>query len=116
MPFDLRTQQYPGPKWIVWYADGSRVTETDCDLDSLQKRGVIAITQRSPHGWEILRREDYYIWDYENHCWMGHTVDAMWFYLAEPGHKIVLFGKYIPDPDYWAQMTKVERFTQGKED
>jgi hypothetical protein len=113
MPYDLRTQQGE-PKWVVWYEDGSHTPldgPYDDDISRLRRDGVMAITQRSPDGWEILRREDYYVWDYENFCWMGATPDAFWFYMRKMGPgKLVLFGHYGTQPQYWASMTVIEDF------
>ena len=84
--------------WIIYYSDG------DCfsgayEVEDLPTRDVQVIVQTDMDaGWITQSGTDYYIW--KDNRWYGVDSFGMFDYLASPGWKKVLFGRYITSDEY----------------
>lgn len=89
-------------EWRIYYADGSTFDSTQGGPEDAPKLGVLVIIQPNENGSRLYNNEHYYVWKHGQ--WFDATVDAMWFYMAnpEPKFKIVLFGEYVTD-DVWTE-------------
>lgn len=84
-------------KWFRIYYRGGKIYEGPPEL-APKKAVQIVLMESRYHVLELHDSADYFVWKDER--WYPATADAMWFYLAGPGVKIVLFGEYIDDDEF----------------
>lgn len=90
-------------KWEVYYGDGSVIRDCDCEPYRLPKRNVQAVVMECrSHGRVVCKADDFYIYAaYDGELsWQGVDYFGMWDYLADPGVKIVLFGRTLGNVEY----------------
>ena len=89
--------------WLIAYDDGIVYTDDDGDAEDAPAFGVQAIANAdSQVGRRLDSRRDYY-W-HENGCWWGGDLFGLFDYLARPGWKKVVFGRYVPADTYNAAL------------
>jgi hypothetical protein len=87
--------------WKIWYDDGGTYTDRDGPPESAPGRGVQVIaTIDESVGWRLVRSADYYIFSPQIGGWEGVDSFGLWDYLADPGHKVVKFGRTIGNREY----------------
>lgn len=87
------------PEWKIYYGDES----TFSSLDGGPEMAPCGSVQRIAYYDEDGRRHQCHNTDYyyfENARWYGVDIVGLIQYLAEPGFKIVKFGRTIPDHRY----------------
>jgi hypothetical protein len=85
----------------IYYGDGSTYSDEDGPADQAPKRNVQTIAQRNDLvGRRIERGDNFYVWT--DHGWRGCDQFGLYDYLIEPGFKVVLFGRSLPDAEYRA--------------
>lgn len=91
-------------EWKILYSNHSFSAE-EGPPESAPKCDVQVILVRDDMvGRRIESRNDFYIWT--DHGWRGCDYAGFFDYLMQPGTKIVLFGRSIPDPDWRALWTR----------
>lgn len=91
--------------WRIYYGDGSTFSDQDGKPEDAPCRNVQAIAQVAPDvGWYLCRSDDFYA--YLEKGWQGLDSFGLWDYLAEPGLKIVKFGRTLHYPDYEEVLNK----------
>lgn len=101
-------------KWIIYYGDGSKVYDKDCNPEDVPRRDIQVITVEDEDvGQAFVRNSDYYWWDYKMNCWSGGDIFGLFDYLIEPGVKIVLFGRTITNDEYREILSRAMNETDG---
>jgi len=86
------------PEWLVFYGDGSTLSNLDIDPQDVPWDDVQAVIQfREDVGWFSLTKDFYW---YEHNQWFGGDQFGMFDYLTRPGWRKVVFGRYIPDQQF----------------
>lgn len=103
-------------RWAVLYRGGHVVTSEDVggDPSLVPKRDVLAIVRPDENGQRIRWLTPYYIWKEEYGEFYEASQDALWFYLAEPGWKVVLFGVYVSDKEMNEALLRAGEFYKGQ--
>jgi len=71
--------------------------------------GVLVIVQTNAnHGREIVSSKDYFVWFEDRGKWLNMDFIGMLDYLAQPGHKKVLFGRLVEDEYYYTVFKRAE--------
>ena len=90
-------------RWEIFYGDGSIVRDCDAPPWGAPKRNVQAVVMESrAHNRVVCKADEFYIWsEYDGELqWQGCDFFGMWDYLAEPGIKVVLFGRTVGNREY----------------
>lgn len=67
--------------------------------------GVLVIVQKNPnHGRDLVMTKDYFVWTGTK--WMAVDFIGMLDYLAQAGHKKVLFGRMVDD-EYFNEIVRL---------
>lgn|SRR5512135_757499 len=86
----------------VYYADGSVYAGEPWNAPAW---GVLVIVEKDPdHGRRLVSAKDYYIWDEDNSRWWSVDFIGMVDYLGRPGKKRVLFGRTVPNEEWYDVM------------
>lgn len=99
--------------WIVYYGDGTAISNTDCTPWSLTKRAdvQVIIQPDDDYVWFTQCGSDYYVWDAryeETPRWYGVDWFGLCDYLLQPGHKAILFGRTISHEAYRDVIAKAQ--------
>lgn len=91
-------------QWRIYYGDDTTYSNQDGSPEATPKRDVQVIVQvDSEVGRVLLHRFDFYWW--QDGQWYGGDYFGLVDYLIQPGWKIVLFGRSVPNSDYRALVT-----------
>jgi hypothetical protein len=93
--------------WIIYYSDGTKVSDEEISIGELQSCEVQAILwwNEGEKSWLTISGYEYYIWKYNR--WFGAELGGKEHYLMQPGWKKVLYGDWIPDDRFQAVMSEV---------
>lgn len=87
--------------WRIYYGDGSTVDDSTPVAD-VPGVDVQLIVQADPNvGWAMLHGRDFYIW-FEGDYWQGVEQFGLFDYLARPGVKKVIFGRWLTRDEFQA--------------
>lgn len=93
----------PAPKalkWKIFYGDGSTATDQEYEPENVPKRNVqVVVMEDLDHGRYIDRGNDFYLWR-DWGAWYSSDIYGLWDYLEQPGAKIVLFGRSLPNKEF----------------
>lgn len=85
--------------WRIYYGDNFTYSDADGPLDQAPKRNVqVIVYPDSEVGRVVLSLRDFY-W-LADYGWDGGDIFGLWDYLAQPGSKIVLFGRAVRTSHY----------------
>lgn len=91
-------------KYIIFYGDGSTITDEECSPDQIPKTNIQVIVQEDKdHGWHTVAQGDYYVWGWyqgSEPYWCGVDQFGLYDYLTQPGYKVVGFGRTITAEQY----------------
>jgi hypothetical protein len=94
--------------WIIFYSDGTRVSNEEMNVGEVKSCEVQAILWWSEDkSWLIIQGYEYYIWKYNR--WYGAELGGKEHYLMQPGWKKVLYGDWIPDDRFEAIIQEAKR-------
>jgi len=86
----------------VYYADESTYTGEPWNAPAF---GVLVIVEKDlDHGRRLVSAKDYYVWDEKNERWWSVDFIGMVDYLGFPGRKRVLFGRTVPNEEWYKIM------------
>jgi len=86
----------------VYYADESTYTGEPWNAPAF---GVLVIVEKDPdHGRRLVSAKDYYVWDEKIERWWSVDLIGMVDYLGQPGRKRVLFGRTVPNEEWYRIM------------
>jgi len=92
-------------KWKIYYGDGSTYSNEDGEPELAPKRNVLAVAQcNEVTGHSVEHTTAYYCWF--DPYWRGCDQFGLWDYLAEPGTKVVMFGRWVSNKDYTELLTR----------
>lgn len=87
-------------KFKIYYADGSVYQGDPYAAPAL---GVLVIVERDPDsGRRLVAEKDYFVWDGKNARWWAVDEMGMHDYLIQPGPRRVLFGRTVPNEEWYA--------------
>lgn len=109
-------------RWKIFYDEGSFGHLDGSPFDA-PARGVQVVVQEDPDvGRRLMAQRDFYWWTPDG--WFGGDLAGLFDYLAEPGMKRVLFGRYVAyrkydaavkaalaDPDFPPKSARLETET-----
>jgi len=91
-------------KWVIYYSDGSTISNEDTTPYAVERRtGVQVVVQTDDEiKWEMLCGTDYYVWDSRGGRpkWFKASESGLHQYLMQPGFKCVLLGYEIDRKAY----------------
>lgn len=90
-------------EWVIYYADGARVTSLDCAPQDVPKGGVAVILSRDGRcGRRVLAGSDFYLWSPTLGMWTRHieAVSAMMRAVVSEPWVAMLRGEYQREADY----------------
>lgn len=89
-------------RWAVYYDDGTRLTDGECEVWDLPGLGVQVVAQADPEVGRVLLSGDDYFW-FEDGTWRSGDLFGLWDYLfARPGRKKALAGRLMPTEEHQA--------------
>lgn len=85
--------------WKIYYGDGSTYSSEDGPAEQAPKINCQAVVQNHEVvGHSVEHTTDYYVWF--DGFWRGVEIFGLWDYLSQPGSKVVLFGRWVPNDEY----------------
>lgn len=92
------------PLYRIYYDGGSVYSG---DVWNAPSFGVLVIVERDiDHGRRLVAEKDYYIWDVDNSRWWAVDYMGLIDYLARPGYRKVLFGRTVPNEEWYRVYTR----------
>lgn len=87
--------------WVIYYADGRRVTSKDCAPEDTPVTGVQVILIRDGrHGRRVLKMADYYVWSASLGRWLDCLDSAAVVLRAMREPVLVRAGEYLREADF----------------
>ena len=87
-------------EWKIYYGDDTELSNLESDPCDVPKTNVQAVVQNhAAHGHHVEHATDYYVY-YDDGLWRGVDQFGLWDYLAQPGYKIVLFGRWVSNDQF----------------
>lgn len=85
------------PDFRVYYDGGATYDGDPFDAPAF---GVLVIVEKDAnHGRHVVATKDYFVWNGSR--WLSVDFIGMLDYLAQPGHKRVLFGRLVEDEYFY---------------
>lgn len=95
-------------KWSIWYEDGARCTDEECEPHEVRRHGVQVIVQSDEQSGRFNQcMTDVYVW--KDGRWYGMDRIGMLIYLMTYAHPcVVLFGTTTSTENFQAMLVRAE--------